>query len=47
MSHLDVKQTDVIQFDINTSNAKSVYIKPKPLPWKYKEIVKKELDTQV
>jgi hypothetical protein len=47
MSHSDVKQTDVIQFDIDTGNAKPVYIKPRPLPWKYKEIVKKELDTQV
>src|ERR1700738_1261610 len=47
MSHSDVKQTDVIQFDIDTGNAKPVYIKLRPLPWKYKEIVKKELDTQV
>ena len=47
MSHSDVKQTDVIQFDINTGNVKSVYIKLRSLLWKYKEIVKKELDTQV
>ena len=44
ISHSDVKQIDIIQFDINISNTKSVYIKLRLLLWKYKEIVKKELD---
>ena len=47
MSYSDVKQIDVIQFDINTGNAKLVYIKLRLLPWKYKEIVKKEFDIEV
>jgi len=40
MSHRNVRQTDIIQFDIDTGDAKPVYIKPRPLPYKFKEFVK-------
>ena len=47
ISHQNVRQTDIIQFDIDTGDAKPVYIKPRPLPYKFKEFVKQELEAAV
>ena len=47
MSHQNVKQTDIIQFDIDTGDAKPVYIKLRSLPYKFKEFVKQELEVTV
>ena len=40
ISHYNVKQTDIIQFDINIENIKPVYIKLRSLSYKFKEFVK-------
>ena len=47
ISHQNVRQTDIIQFDIDTGDAKPVYIKPRPLPYKFKKFVKQELEAAV
>ena len=37
VDHGNLKQTNVIEFDIDTGDdAASIYIKPRPLPYKYK-----------
>jgi RNase H-like domain found in reverse transcriptase/Reverse transcriptase (RNA-dependent DNA polymerase)/Integrase zinc binding domain/Integrase core domain/gag-polyprotein putative aspartyl protease/Retrotransposon gag protein len=47
VDHNNLKQTDVIEFDIDTGDAIPIYIKSRPLPYKYKEFVKAELDAAV
>ena len=36
----NLKQTNVIEFDIDTGDAVPFYIKSRPLPYKYKDFVK-------
>jgi hypothetical protein len=47
VNHNTLKQTNVIEFDIDTGNTAPIYIKSRPLPYKYKEFVKGELDAAV
>ena len=47
VDHNNLKQTNVIEFDVDTGDAAPIYIKPRPLPYKYKEFVKGELDAAV
>jgi len=47
ISHNNLKQTSLIEFDIEIGDTKPSYIKSRFLPYKYKEFVKKELETAV
>jgi len=47
IDHSNLKQTNVIEFDIDTGDAAPIYIKSRPLPYKYKEFVKGKLDAAV
>ena len=40
IDHSKLKQTNVIEFDIDTGDAVPFYIKSRPLPYKYKDFVK-------
>src|ERR1700730_9444386 len=46
-SHQNLRPINILQFDIDTGNEPPVYIKAKPLPYKYKEFAKSELDAAV
>ena len=46
-SHKNLKATNILEFDIDTGNSSPVYIKPRPLPYQYKEFVKAELSSAV
>ena len=47
INHKNLKPTNILKFDIDTGNAAPVYIKSQPLPYKYKEFIKSELDSGV
>ena len=44
VNYSNLKQTNVIEFDIDTGDAAPIYIKPRPPSYKYKEFVKGGLD---
>jgi hypothetical protein len=47
VSYKGLSHTNIIEFDIDTKDAKPTYIKSRPLPYQYKEFVKKELYSAV
>jgi hypothetical protein len=45
--HENLKQINVIEFDIDRGDSSSIFIKPRSLSYKYKDFVKEELEATV